>query len=430
MSLLVMVTIAIFILQITQYTFERNKKAYLKEQLNANIALYNSNLSEKLYFLANSATFIDYLNSGEVTKKSLNYEIDRLIKGLKIDEVTGIKIINKKSAIALERGTTSTDYIKLELCYFNQMLNKEYGSCSHQMTVYLDKDKVINRYQSINPQITFCTNCHPTLLLPSKHLGSLDIIAHSNTQANLHIPEQDNNLFIWLNYLLMIILFSFALWNRHWVNRIVHQFLHLPLAYIVRNIPIKKRLQSNKNYIKEYNDLIININNWKKDSELIQSQKEAIALGKLAAQVAHDIRSPLTALEIVYHQNAQFNDEIKHIYKSATSRIHDIANQLLHDYKSTVQDDSNFIRIYGPLPFYLDNITILKNIEYQNKALISIKLQKEVDFSFIHCDISIFKRIISNLINNAYESYDAKQNKEIIVELALLHDHFMHQCFR
>ena len=77
-------------------------------------------------------------------------------------------------------------------------------------------------------------------------------------------------------------------------------------------------------------------------SNLVELEKNE-ALGKLAAQIAHDIRSPLTALNSVVQGSKGLLTDENQLLKSAASRIESLADDLLSRYKNTsTNDEMNF----------------------------------------------------------------------------------------
>ena len=130
------------------------------------------------------------------------------------------------------------------------------------------------------------------------------------------------------------------------------------------------------------------------------SSEQARAFTKVATQVAHDIRSPLSALNLMISCLTNIEEEKRNILKESAGRINDIANNLLSKSKKNTETLSRQL-----LPALIDSIVSEKRFEYRTHSNIRITLDLKNSYD-IFCDIdpSQFKRIISNLLNNSVES--------------------------
>lgn len=137
------------------------------------------------------------------------------------------------------------------------------------------------------------------------------------------------------------------------------------------------------------------------------------ALGSLAAQVAHDIQSPLAVLEMVVQATASISEDKRVLIKSSVGRIKDIANNLLVTHHATVVNsaEDSYIaeeRLTSQLaPALIESIISEKRTQYRAKTGISIELVLNSNDSyglFVSVPLSNIKRVISNIINNAVES--------------------------
>ncbi len=71
----------------------------------------------------------------------------------------------------------------------------------------------------------------------------------------------------------------------------------------------------------------------------IEEESRFYALGKLGAQVAHDIRSPLAALKTILDDLNSTPETTRVFMRSAINRVEDIANNLLTDLRK--KDDTS-----------------------------------------------------------------------------------------
>lgn len=132
---------------------------------------------------------------------------------------------------------------------------------------------------------------------------------------------------------------------------------------------------------------------------------------KIAAQVAHDIKSPTASLLMLLKSCQEDIPEKETVaLREATMRIQDIANNLLNYY---LKDNKN-AEVGQTREPLLASALILeligeKKLQYQDLS-ISFKTQfsQNGHFAFINVDASAIKRMLSNLINN---SVDACENK-------------------
>lgn len=144
----------------------------------------------------------------------------------------------------------------------------------------------------------------------------------------------------------------------------------------------------------------------------IEQEKNQI-ISKISAQVAHDIRSPLAALNMVVQQTAQLPEEKRIIIRSSVSRIRDIANNLLQKNKEisatakgqALQESTEEKPITQLLSSLIDPLITEKRMQFRSK--IGIELDGRLDQAsyglFAKIQPTEFKRMISNLVNNSVE---------------------------
>jgi len=136
-------------------------------------------------------------------------------------------------------------------------------------------------------------------------------------------------------------------------------------------------------------------------SNLIEAEKKA-ALLDLATRVAHDIRSPIAAMEmglqLIEERNSGKNDF--YTVRLAIQRMRDIANNLLDQYRNRSMISPIFLKTL------LEEIVLLKRYEWlkKNYELTLFSQIKETDQ--VIGDAIEIKRMLSNLLNNAIEACD------------------------
>lgn len=157
------------------------------------------------------------------------------------------------------------------------------------------------------------------------------------------------------------------------------------------------------------------------------------ALGRLARQVAHDIRSPLAALDSAAKDVAELPEEKRIIMRSAIARIRDIANHLLEKHRQSPVETASLDQGSSEASFLGKKTSVYLLSSLIDPVITEKRLQlgpagPEVNFDFNADSYGLFaqiepaelKRVISNLVNNAAEAL--KDNKNGRISVSLTHE--------
>ncbi len=199
-------------------------------------------------------------------------------------------------------------------------------------------------------------------------------------------------------------------------------------------VPIHHILSLLKN--KENNDL-------KNMSEEIQEISEQItllldetkqlseqaAMGKLSAKVAHDIASPLMSMtRILKEISIKISSNEREVLEQSIQSVRDIANNLLNNYvnknKHIIEyvDDGNKER-YILLFSLIESVISQKRYEWKKNSFdLDFELDEQAKLFWVFAAPNNIKRILSNLLNNSYESLEEK--RKITISLSLLASSF------
>ncbi|HAH32747.1 MAG TPA: hypothetical protein DCL44_10585 [Elusimicrobia bacterium] len=158
-----------------------------------------------------------------------------------------------------------------------------------------------------------------------------------------------------------------------------------------------------------------------KASHLESELAVAKATSNLAAQVAHDIRSPLTALDAALKNAAQMPEEQRIIVRHAVNRIRDIANNLLEKNRQQTHaptaagagaaaDEPQEVCLLSSI---VDPVVTEKRLQFESKPGIDIdfELTRESYGLFAKIQPVEFKRLVSNLVNNAVEALESHRSQ-------------------
>ena len=192
--------------------------------------------------------------------------------------------------------------------------------------------------------------------------------------------------------------------------------------------------------IKTDKDMEILNKNFNLMTDQLKSQQEKLiinerheAWGNLARKLAHEIKNPLTPIQLTI-------DQIKNKYlRQLTEKNQDnfkenlkIINNQIKQIENLVNEFSDFARM--PKPILKDN-DIIKILEENIKLIseidktINIKLIKNNDKILLNCDKEQISRVFFNLIKNSIESIHQKFEKnpnfekKIAIEIFQNNDH-------
>lgn len=135
----------------------------------------------------------------------------------------------------------------------------------------------------------------------------------------------------------------------------------------------------------------------------------------MTAQVAHDIRSPLAALDTVVNSVSNKVSEQERIMMRTTyRRINNIANDLVAKYKGRESNLDIILFIY----VVLKDIVSEKDLEHGNKN-ISFELildGPQTAFLITEGNYKEMRRMLSNLINNAVNAMQQGGRIQVLCE--------------
>jgi len=131
---------------------------------------------------------------------------------------------------------------------------------------------------------------------------------------------------------------------------------------------------------------------------------------RFVEQVAHDVRSPLAALEVVSGDVAQLPEGKRILIRAAVGRIRDIANSLLKKQRAQavgVAPEAPETASPQLLSSLLDPVVSEKRLQFRSHSRVEIELRLDVSSYGLFTVVQPveFKRLISNLVNNAVEAF-------------------------
>jgi signal transduction histidine kinase len=151
------------------------------------------------------------------------------------------------------------------------------------------------------------------------------------------------------------------------------------------------------------------IHKLEKEKHQLESAQQA-QFRKIAAQVAHDIASPIFALQMILPRCDVLPENTRSALSKFSTRIIDITQNFLSQFKQKPEDSitiNGITKTQASVYTELTEIITEKKYEYSNQP---IKFVTEINsnsyFTFINADIDAFKRMMSNLINNSVDALE------------------------
>ena len=141
----------------------------------------------------------------------------------------------------------------------------------------------------------------------------------------------------------------------------------------------------------------------------------------ITSQVAHDIRSPLAALNVISLGSLELPEEERLILKTAIDRVNDIANTLAYknfEKKVTNQTSGQGLLNTTLLFTLIEKVITEKRVQFRTK--IGINIQTIYDQNsrsiFVYIDEIQLESIFSKMINNAVEAISINGQIRILVK--------------
>ena len=235
---------------------------------------------------------------------------------------------------------------------------------------------------------------------------------YNDTSIEISVKGKNNNLFYFYTFYAFI---SFVLMTASLLllaqikKRVKNEIIDCLTEFSNETEPSKiKEIEEIKIKQKELNKI--------KTDQAIKD-----AMFYTCTQVAHDIKSPLAALENVLlfdEKNEKIEDRLL-LIKSAIYRIHEIAKNLLtqNSINSAESIKKNENSVNTEITKEVKEIIREKEIQFIHTKKLNIEfinLDESNKISMLHP--STFKRVISNLLNNSIEATNHDGNIKIIIK--------------
>ncbi len=255
----------------------------------------------------------------------------------------------------------------------------------------------------------------------------IDHISKTNGAADEYYALKNHISSMQIKFSMVFILLSLVLllvatiWGRHFAERIVRPIRELVIAAEkVKNgdlsvqVPLEGLKKDEVKVLSSaFNRMVSQIDRQQK--ELVVAQR-ALAWSDVARRVAHEIKNPLTPIQLSAERLLK---KFKHEVSDQKSFEKYLKNILKHsdDIKGIVSEFVDFARLPAPDFVECEVISLISDLVESRKLIndtISYNFVSNLDEYEFVCDISQINRLVVNLLLNAEESFTQEQKDKVI----------------
>ena len=390
---------SILILAPVYYQFAVKERVAGDELLSNANAILQSTISEQLSIIANNQDFFNYLKEGDYSRQLNAVAMMQMFQNF-IDNklVLGVNLYDAQSHVIFSSGSTASPfYVNMNLCYLNNQINNQFGSCNNSLQIFMSQKAYIQRLHRINPNIEACdrtVSCR-TMAPFSQKFGSFIINNAQNTPLSITNNTPPLYQFFLPSGAIFLVLIIALFTSQRLIKLLTTTYLARPIQEIASQLKANENLTKERGkYVDEIDLLVDHILEY-------QQHKFEIDLGRNLASVAHDIRSPLVSLQqYVDEINTPLPELDKIFLRNALTTINDIANTMVSRYKGTELPETGRHVLIAPC---ILDVLSEKRIEYKNKNIhFDVVVESPIDYFILtHTRPAELKRVLSNLLNNA-----------------------------
>jgi two-component system nitrogen regulation sensor histidine kinase NtrY len=176
--------------------------------------------------------------------------------------------------------------------------------------------------------------------------------------------------------------------------------------------------------VNEYNKMVNKLEQSAK--ALAQSEREG-AWREMARQVAHEIKNPLTPMKLSIQYLQRAIDNNSENVKELSNQVAETLVQQIDQLANIAGDFSQFANISNSRPETIDITEIIASLVqlHQSNEEVSITHNIEQGHYKVNADKVQIARLFTNLLKNAIESAEEKNNAEIIVHQQSINNHVL-----
>lgn len=138
---------------------------------------------------------------------------------------------------------------------------------------------------------------------------------------------------------------------------------------------------------------------------------------QLAREIAHNIKSPVVAVEMMLPMLHQVPERVQKVFRDSVSEIKNLVERLNRKTDSLIVGEATQALVEVRLQEFLNDVVQKKRLEYSNCPGLKITFSCEDGLSsaLVKVDPTEFMAVVSNLINNAVESYSPEKKGDVMI---------------
>ncbi len=188
-------------------------------------------------------------------------------------------------------------------------------------------------------------------------------------------------------------------------------------------IPIAKRYL-NTIFLKKENEYL--------NGQILHHSKLA-ALGELSATIVHDVRGPLTMIQLTcedikdeFKKSNEISEDTLNSHLSQINRACHKINKLVDHLRNYSRKDEREAEENKSLMELIENSLFLVKQKIRNQNIkVDIKMEEKLSATEIRCFPNKFEQVLMNLMSNACDAMKETYKKELVVK-AIIEENFLH----
>jgi signal transduction histidine kinase len=149
--------------------------------------------------------------------------------------------------------------------------------------------------------------------------------------------------------------------------------------------------------------------------KVINAEKDQAKV-QMAKEIAHNIRSPIVAIEMMTPMMSRLPERLQKVLRDSVREIKTLSDRLSRQGEPGATALGEVVQFFD----LVESIVHKKRLEYSKSLELKIDYIEGTRFeeTFVKVDPVEFQAVVSNLINNAIESYPSKQGRIKITSFA------------